>query len=208
MKRFFITKLSTNNIYAIKGATVKPPIQIFGLEGRYAHALYSAAVRGKKENVVEKDLDTFANLLKKDKALHEFVNDPTLKRKSKLEKLNTILLQQKFDKITMNFFEVLADNNRLSRVKNIGVAFSQLMSASRGEIECTVISAQKLDANNTKALETALKGFLKPSEVLKLNLKVDNSLLGGLIVELKDKYIDMSTATKIRKISNILKQAI
>ena len=187
---------------------MKPPIQIFGLEGRYAHALYSAAVKNKKESVVEKDLDKFHSLLKGDKQLHEFVNDPTLQRKSKLEKLNTLLVQQKFDKMTMNFFGVLAENNRLNRVKNIVTAFSQLMSASRGEIVCTVISAQKLDDNNTKALESALKGFIKPTEVLKLNLKVDNALLGGLIVELKDKYIDMSTATKIRKISNILKQAI
>ena len=193
---------------AARGASVKPPIKIFGLEGRYAHALYSAAVKNKKENTVEKDLDKFASLLKGDKRLQEFMNDPTLQRKSKLEMLNTILVQQKFDKMTMSFFGVLAENNRLNRVKNIVSAFSQLMSASRGEVECTVISAQKLDDNNTKALESALKGFLKPTEVLKLNLKVDNALLGGLIVELKDKYIDMSTATKIRKISNILKQAI
>ena len=187
---------------------MKPPIQIFGLEGRYAHALYSAAVKSKKENAVEGDLNKFSNLLKGNKNLQEFVNDPTLQRKSKLEKLNTILTEQKFDKITMNFFSILAENNRLNRVTNISGAFSQLMSASRGEIECTVVSAQKLDMNNTKALETALKGFLKPTETLKLNLRVDSALLGGMIVELKDKYIDMSTATKIRKISNILKQAI
>ena len=187
---------------------MKPPIQIFGLEGRYAHALYSAAVKSKKENAVEGDLNKFSSLLKADKYLQEFVDDPTLQRRSKLEKLNTILAQHKFDKITMNFFSVLAENNRLNRVKSIAGAFSQIMSASRGEIECTVVSAHKLDTNNTKALETALKGFLKPTEILKLNLRVDSNLLGGMIVELKDKYIDMSTATKIRKITNVLKQAI
>ena len=32
------------------------PIQVFGLEGRYAHALYSAAAKEKKLEVVEKDI--------------------------------------------------------------------------------------------------------------------------------------------------------
>jgi len=35
---------------------VKAPIQVFGIEGRYATALYSAAVKQKKLEAVEKDL--------------------------------------------------------------------------------------------------------------------------------------------------------
>lgn len=35
---------------------VKPPIQVFGLNGRYATALYSAASKEKKLDAVEKEL--------------------------------------------------------------------------------------------------------------------------------------------------------
>lgn len=34
----------------------QPPIQVFGLEGRYATALFSAASKQKSLDVVEKDL--------------------------------------------------------------------------------------------------------------------------------------------------------
>jgi len=35
---------------------VKAPISVFGVDGRYAHALYSAAVKEKKLESVEKEL--------------------------------------------------------------------------------------------------------------------------------------------------------
>ena len=205
---FIFTSQCIFKLGTVKGPSVKAPIQIFGLEGRYAHALYSAAVKSKKEALVEENLKSFSSLLKQNSQLQEFVNDPTLQRKEKQEKLNDILVKQNFDKLTVNFFELLTDNNRLPRFGGITGAYSQIMGASRGEVACTVTCVEKLDPASSKALETALKGFLAPNEVIKLDIKVDPSILGGLIVELKEKYIDMSTATKIRKLTNVLKQAI
>lgn len=37
-------------------SSLQAPIQVFGVEGRYATALYSAASKEKKLDVVEKDL--------------------------------------------------------------------------------------------------------------------------------------------------------
>ena len=38
---------------------IQPPIHLFGVEGRYAHALFSAASKEKKLDVVEKELKQF-----------------------------------------------------------------------------------------------------------------------------------------------------
>jgi len=38
---------------------LQPPIQVFGLEGRYATALFSAASKQKALDTVEKDLINF-----------------------------------------------------------------------------------------------------------------------------------------------------
>lgn len=40
------------------------------------------------------------------------------------------------------------------------------------------------------------------------SLKVDPSLLGGMVVEIGDKYIDMSTATKIKKMTEALREVV
>jgi F-type H+-transporting ATPase subunit O len=42
---------------------VKPPVQVFGIEGRYACALYSAASKQKSLEAVEKGEQYFPRLL-------------------------------------------------------------------------------------------------------------------------------------------------
>ena len=75
-----------------------------------------------------------------------------------------------------------------------------------------------------KALQTVLNDFVKKDETLKIEMKViltiidhvnmfmlvkvDPSLLGGMVVEIGDKYIDMSTATKIKKMTEALKEVV
>ena len=46
--------------------------QVYGVEGRYASALYSAASKQKSLDAVEKDLKTFGEALKKDDRWHLF----------------------------------------------------------------------------------------------------------------------------------------
>jgi len=57
-------------------------------------------------------------------------------------------------------------------------------------------------------LEAALKGFVKSGQSLLITTSVDPSIVGGLIVSIGDKYCDMSTATKIKKYTEIIKAAV
>ena len=58
---------------------MRAPVQVFGIEGRYATALYSAASKQKALDAVEKDLTTFVDVLKKDGRLADFLYDPSIK---------------------------------------------------------------------------------------------------------------------------------
>ena len=186
---------------------VKPPIQVFGLEGRYAVALYSAATKQKSLQNVEKDLVKFQDLMKKDQKLNEFVKDPSTKRKMKVEALKSICNKISLSKETSNLLGLLAENGRLGKLNTVINTFKLLLAASRGEVVCEVISAKPLDAEMKTKLEGALKGFLSKGQTIQLSTKVDPSLIGGMIVSIGDKYVDMSVATKIKKYSEVIKAA-
>ena len=186
---------------------VKPPIQVFGLEGRYAVALYSAATKQKSLQNVEKDLIKFQDLMKKDQKLNEFVKDPSTKRKTKVEALKSISSKIGLAKETSNLLGLLAENGRLGKLNTVINTFKLLLAASRGEVVCEVISAKPLDAEMKTKLEGALKGFLSKGQTIQLSTKVDPSLIGGMIVSIGDKYVDMSVATKIKKYSEVIKAA-
>ncbi|XP_029662359.1 ATP synthase subunit O, mitochondrial [Formica exsecta] len=183
---------------------VKPPIQVFGLEGRYATALFSAASKQKVLDAVEKDLATFQGLLKTDTKLIEFVKDPSIKRKDKVEAFKAIGNKVNINPATANLLTLLAENGRLAKINQIINLYKLIMAANRGEVVCEVITAKPLDADTTGKLESALKGFLKKGQTILLTAKVDPSIIGGMVVSIGDKYVDMSVANKIKKYTDLI----
>ncbi|XP_062982739.1 ATP synthase subunit O, mitochondrial [Elgaria multicarinata webbii] len=186
---------------------VQPPIQVYGLEGRYATALYSAASKQKKLDQIEKELARVMALIK-DPKLSGVVMNPHIKAAVKQKAVNDAVLKEKLSPITVNFVNVLAENGRLRYTPGVISAFAKIMSAYRGEVICSVTTAQPLDEATLTELKTTLNGFLAKGEVLKLEAKTDPSILGGMIVSIGEKYVDMSTKTKIQKLSKIMKEAV
>ncbi|XP_075767424.1 ATP synthase peripheral stalk subunit OSCP, mitochondrial [Pelodiscus sinensis] len=197
--RFFSTALARP-----AAPLVKPPIQVYGMEGRYATALYSAASKQKKLDQVEKELSRVSTLLK-DPKLSSVVLNPHIKSVIKQKSVNDILVKEKLSQITINFMKVLAENGRLQRTPDVISAFGKIMSAYRGEVLCSITTANPLDQASLTELKTALGGFLAKGEVLKLETRTDPSILGGMIVSIGDKYVDMSTKSKIQKLTRIMK---
>ncbi|CAD1474867.1 unnamed protein product, partial [Heterotrigona itama] len=181
-----------------------PPIQIYGIEGRYANALYSAASKQKTLNNVEKDLLKLQDLLKKDKQLGEFVLNPSIKRRDKVEGLKAIGKKVNLSSETINVLSLLAENGRLSLINNVINTFKLFMAANRGEVPCEVITAKPLDNEITSKLQAVLKGFLNKGESILLTSKIDPSIIGGMIISIGDKYIDMSVSSKVKKYSDII----
>ncbi|KAK1797798.1 hypothetical protein P4O66_008146 [Electrophorus voltai] len=184
---------------------VKPPIQVYGVEGRYATALFSAASKQKNLDKVEQELGRVSTLIK-DPKLSGIVMNPHVKRSIKLKTVSDVLSKAKVSPITVNLINVLAENGRLTLTPDVIAAFGKMMSAHRGEVTCSVTTAQPLDAADLAELKVALSGFLAKGETIKLETKSDPSILGGMIVSVGDKYVDMSTKTKVQKFTKLIRE--
>ncbi|TNM98694.1 ATP synthase subunit O, mitochondrial [Takifugu flavidus] len=184
---------------------IKPPIQVYGVEGRYATALFSAASKQNKLDQVEQELGKITTLIK-DPKVSSIVMNPHVKRNIKQKTFTDALTKAKLSPMIINLINVLADNGRLPLTGDVISAYSKMMSAHRGEVICSVTTAQPLDAANLAELKVALNGFLQKGETIKLETKTDPSILGGMVVSIGDKYVDMSTKTKIQKLSKLIKE--
>ncbi|XP_049641775.1 ATP synthase subunit O, mitochondrial [Suncus etruscus] len=186
---------------------VRPPVQIYGVEGRYATALYSAASKQNKLDQVEKELLRVAQLLKEPKLATSILN-PHVKRSIKVKSIGDMTAREKFSPLTTNLINLLAENGRLNNTHGIISAFSTMMSVHRGEVPCTVTTASALDEATLSELKTVLQSFLSKSQVLKLEVKTDPSIMGGMIVRIGEKYVDMSARSKIQKLSKAMREAV
>ncbi|XP_076857751.1 ATP synthase peripheral stalk subunit OSCP, mitochondrial [Brachyhypopomus gauderio] len=184
---------------------IKPPIQVYGIEGRYATALFSAASKQKNLDKVEQELGRVSTMIK-DPKMSSIVMNPHIKRSIKVKTFNDALSKAKLSPTTVNFINVLAENGRLTLTPDVIAAFGKMMSAHRGEVTCSVTTAQPLDEANLAELKVALNGFLAKGETIKLETKSDPSILGGMIVSIGDKYVDMSTKTKVQKLTKLIRE--
>jgi F-type H+-transporting ATPase subunit O len=192
-----VRKFSTSNV---ANQLVKPPVQIFGIEGRYATALYSAASKQKTLEAVEKDMLKLQSSLKTDAKFKDFIMNPTIKRSLKADGLKAVSSKASLKTESANLLQALAENGRLKNLEGVINAFKTIMAAHRGEVTCEVITAKELDAEQKQKLQGVLKSFLKSGQTLQLTAKVDPSIIGGMVVSVGDRYVDMSVSTKIKPV--------
>lgn len=67
---------------------------------------------------------------------------------------------------------------------------------------------QPLDDAAKQELTAALKAFTKKGENILLETKIDPAIIGGMIVVIGDKYVDMSIASKVKKYREIIETAV
>jgi len=188
-------------------AMVRAPAAVFGIDGRYATALYSAASKQKALDAVEKDLSAVSSALKSDSRLADFLNDPSVQKGLKVEGLGGVADKLKLSPLTKNLLLAMADNNRFTMIPDVATAYSTIMAAHRGEVVCEVTTAKPIDAAMSKEVQAALSGFLKKGQKALVTYKVDPSIVGGMVVSVGDKFCDMSIASKLNKYSELLKAA-
>ncbi|KAI7902710.1 OSCP/delta subunit of ATPase [Cokeromyces recurvatus] len=196
--------------YAAAPTIIKAPITLYGLDGRYATALYTAAARQNVLEAVEKDLKSLTQAIQKDQALRGFLENPTVTRSTKMQGITSAMKKTgKPNKITENFFDTLAENGRLDQTSKVIEAFSQLMSAHRNELPLIITSAKALDKNAlNKIVDSLQKSNLAEGKKLLVSNKVKPDILGGILVEIGDKSIDLTVSSKLAKLNKLITDSI
>ncbi|GMM32639.1 F1F0 ATP synthase subunit 5 [Martiniozyma asiatica (nom. inval.)] len=195
---------------ATAAKAVKPPVQLFGLDGTYATALYTAAA---KDSSIEKtfaSVDKLAATIAKDSKVSAILANPALSLDARKEVVASLSAQLKLEQVTTNLLNVLAENNRLSIFPGVAKQFSVLNAAYNGVVEATVVSATPLDKKTIARLEKAISAskYVGSGKSLKISNEVNPDILGGLIVEVGDKTVDLSVSAKVNKLNKALTEAI
>ncbi|KAL6946671.1 hypothetical protein ACO0RG_000831 [Hanseniaspora osmophila] len=204
------TRSAIRNL-ATAAKVVKPPVQLFGLDGTYATALYTASMKASSIDATYDSLNKLSDMIKQDPKISSVLENPSLSQQERLEVVK--ILEGKIPKIDQsvsNFLDVLSANNRLSLLSKINSSFQQLYSAHNGVVEANVVSAVPLDSKILKRLNKAISSssLIKEGQTLKISNIVNPDVQGGLVVEVGDRTADLSIATKINKLNQLLNETI
>ena len=178
---------------------------VSGVSGRYATALFELARDEKSIDAVKADLDRFDALLNESADLKRLVRSPVFSADAQLKALTAVLDKAGISGIPANFLKVLTTNRRLFAVQDVIRAYRTLVAKFKGEATADVTVAEALSSKNLDALKVALKSVT--GKDVDLNVNVDPSIIGGLVVKLGSRMIDSSLRTKLNSIKHAMKEA-
>jgi F-type H+-transporting ATPase subunit O len=191
-------------------ASTAPPVQLFGIDGSYASALYTVSAKDSSLDATEKSLNSLKSLISEDKKLATILSNPALSTGDKKTIVDEITKATGLDKTVGNFLSVLAENNRLGLLPDVISKFEVLSNAHHGYVDATVTSVSELDDKTLTRLTNAISKseFVGEGKKLRIHNVVNPDIKGGLIVEVGDRTVDLSVSAKIARLNKLLTDTI
>ena len=174
-----------------------------GLGARYATALYALADEQKALDAVADDLRALRHLIDESADLRRLIRSPVLTRVEQGKAIAALSERAGFQPLVRNILGLLARNRRLFVLPEVISAYLNELAARRGEVTAHVTSAQALSEAQRAALDERLRRAVGGR--VAIELRVDPSLLGGLIVKLGSRMVDASLSSKLHRLQLAMK---
>lgn len=173
------------------------------LAGRYASALLDLADERKALDEVAGDLKTVQALVAESEDLRRLLASPVFTREEQRKAMAALLEKAGVGELTRRFVAVVADNHRLFALSAMIESYLSELARRRGEITAEITSARAL----SDAQQAALLNTLRSAEgdKVQLDLKVDPTLIGGLVVKVGSRMIDSSLRSKLQRLQLAMK---
>ncbi len=167
----------------------------------YTNALYETAKEMNSSEKVLKELEYIVEIIDKNSELKTFFFNPVVTKDDKKEVLRKVF-EGIISSNSMNFLLLLADNGRFDLIETILSEYTKKVDKELNIEKPCVISAIELSEEYkqkiTQKLESKLNATVIPS------YRVEPEIIGGLIIEARDKTIDFSLRTKFKNMTKEL----
>jgi F-type H+-transporting ATPase subunit delta len=177
---------------------------VSGMAGRYATALFELAREERSLDTVKVDLDRFDLLIGESADLSRLVRSPVFTAEQQTKALGAVLQRAGIGGLAAKFLAVVAQNRRLFAVKDIIRDFRLLLARHKGEVSAEVTLAERPDERRLGLIKDALRSVT--GKDVQVDVKVDPSIIGGLIVKLGSRMVDSSLRTKLKSIKHAMKE--
>ena len=172
---------------------------------RYSLALYELAAEANMLSQIEINVLSIIDLIEKSDDFKNLIKDPTVSQNDLSKAIDKIFDYLKIENLLKNFTNFLVIKRRFFFVEQILNNFIEICSEKRGELKTEIKSAKKLSKDEINKIKDELSKHF--TSKIKLNYKYDESLIGGLIVQVGSMMIDTSIKNKLQQIENKMMKA-
>jgi ATP synthase F1 delta subunit len=169
----------------------------------YADALFRAAKDTGKLDVLKEQLSAFVVALRQNREMELFFFSPYFSSAEKRDGLSKVLDGAEPELI--NFLELLAEKHRVPVIYRIERQFNALWAKENKRLGVTVTSAVELDPEIAKRIGEEIER--QTGNEVELKSRVDDAILGGLVVQVGNMVLDASVRNRLEKIRRSIARA-
>lgn len=171
----------------------------------YATALLELAdARGATDQIAG-DLKEIAALIDRDPALKQYMSDPSVSHTDRGDKIARTFGGQTNETLVA-FLKLLNAKGKLGSLGGIAKAFQDLLDVRAGNQHVEVTVAQALTQDELENVRVEISR--KIGKHAQITQKVDESIIGGLVLKIGDKLIDGSVKTQLETMKRRLVAAV
>ena len=167
------------------------------IANRYSKALFQLAQNQNKIDPVYQDMQFIANLISRSHELKSMLENPLIQSRIKGDVFSKIF-KAKVDPLTYNFLSFICDKRRTNLLPSMIYRFEEYVHDYKEIITAKVVSAQSLDEEQIQKIKNNLVDKIGKTVLLKQ--AVNNELIGGFIIRIKDTIIDLSVKGQLEKL--------
>lgn len=165
---------------------------------RYADALISLAQEQSKLEQVKEGIDTVQSTIDENRDLKLFLKNPVIPSEKKAEVLKS-LFEGKVDALVSNVLNLVCAKDRADVLEDITYAAAKQYEEIQGVQTAVVRTAFAIDEELRTSFAKKVQSISGKTKV-KLTEIIDESLIGGFILQVDDKQIDTSIASQLKQL--------
>lgn len=174
------------------------------IAGRYAQAVFEIAKESGGMDALATQTDDLNAALHDSAELRDLIASPIYSRDQQAAAIGALSTRMGLSPVLANTLQLMAKNRRLFVLPQLTARLVELIATERGEVTADVTSAIALtDAQMDRLKQTLAE---KSGKTVKLNTRVDETLIGGMIVKLGSQMIDSSVRSKLASLQNVMKE--
>ena len=175
------------------------------MAGRYAQALFDLAKESKTTDKVADDLATFQAMIDESADLRRFLKSPAFASEEQVQAIDALMAKAGIAGTAAKFMKLVAVKRRLFALEDMIRDYTKLNDAEKGVSRAEVTVAEPLKDAHLLAIKDAL-AQVAGSDSVEVQVKVDPSIIGGMIVKLGSRMVDSSLKTKLNSLRTRMKE--
>lgn len=168
----------------------------------YGEALFELAVEEGKEEELYEEIQELKKILDENPDYKRLMNHPKILKEEKLQILEETF-EGRISKETLGFLHLIVSKDRYLEIDEILSFFVDEMKKKKGIGVVDVSTATAIDEAKKKEIEDKLLATTK-FRTLEMHYRVDEDLIGGMVIRIGDRVVDSSVKTKLYELQKQL----